>query len=387
MDVFQPSDLDFGIVFGNKNNLSRQNVHWFTDQISYRMKQLRDFMIERFEDFFPNLLRPKHMIQSALMDYFEEMKIIANATEKLPFLKGIECLGIGNVYSLNEWISGYKHNTERPDLSIFFKNEDESIINTERGIKTIDDKWVCYSVNKSSLFVSTNKSLYFPTDRALNNFQHFDLVRMKLSFKLYTGENSLRINDHTKPTTQYIGAEVIDISIQHNDVQQPLFDRLKAQTEQNYVTYSIHTTKNETYNIHSYSIHGLIYDIASILFLDAAAPWDDNKYEKRLRRLMALLLCEALIERSHGFDKDKLNMIMKSLEDIPAEETVPIEKNTIWSFIIKRFQNVYAKYKIAEEITRFREITTNLVKVNCSLIDLNEKKQKDIYSRVVVGVK
>jgi hypothetical protein len=80
-------------------------------------------------------------------------------------------------------------------------------------------------------------------------------------------------------------------------------------------------------------------------------------------------------------------MIMKSFEDIPAEETVPIEKNTIWYFIIKHFRNVYKKYKIAEEITRFREITTNLVKVNCSLIDLNEKKQKDLYSRVVVGVK
>merc|ERR1711871_1554981 len=92
------------------------------------------------------------------------------------------------------------------------------------------------------------------------------------------------------------------------------------------------------YSVESYSIHGLIYDLTRILFIEPLAPWEDNKYEKRLRRLMALLLCEALIERSNGFDKQALDLLMNGLIE---NDGFPPPPGTIWKFIIDKVQSVY----------------------------------------------
>ncbi len=267
--------------------------------------------------------------------------------------------------------------TNRPDMEIIFNNENEDINNIKQGFDQKNVSICQHSDETNSFYVTNNKSLYFARDESLTTFLHFDLVRIKLAFKLH-------LEDNLKKSSKLIGGEVIDLSIQHIDAANqspPIFETLQERKESNkYVTYSITTTKGNIYSIESYSIHGLIYDLTRILFIEPKAPWEDDKYEKRLRRLMALLLCEALIERSNGFDKQALDLLMNSLNE--GDEFYP-PPNTIWELVINKVKSVYDAFADDPNIVKFKETMSTLVRVNCELIDMNEQLKENLYSRVL----
>lgn len=151
------------------------------------------------------------------------------------------------------------------------KKEINQIINTS----TKNDKPIYISINRTVRNISND-----------NKITAFNLLRCKYNIRLFF--------KLSKPIKQYqyvyinLPGEFIDISITLMD------DYHGSIIYKNVKTFFTTKTVVDNNNIKSlkictYSLYGLIHDIQSILFDETDnAPWNDQKYAKRLERLFRL---------------------------------------------------------------------------------------------------
>ena len=149
------------------------------------------------------------------------------------------------------------------------------------------DKNVYKDRDSTNFYISANKSI-----------PDFNLVRIKINMMAeYTLDGMTHLIS--------VPGEYIDISIPHWKNTSSYFH------DGNITTYS---SKNidENDNVRelifkSYSINSIIDDLIYILFINSNFPWDDNKYDKRLIRI--LMFCAIDLFESKINDEKKISML------------------------------------------------------------------------------
>lgn len=142
------------------------------------------------------------------------------------------------------------------------------------NIKLKDIQNTIFSTNTSpNMYTSVNDALSFGEDY----ITHFCLVRTKLIFYIV-------MNDKIKKSF----GELIDVTVIAKDdaYLEHMFDHLS----ENIKTY----TFSNGFKFQGYSLEYSIYDLEKILFNQNEFPWLDEKYEKRVRRLIYLYLLKLL---------------------------------------------------------------------------------------------
>jgi hypothetical protein len=135
----------------------------------------------------------------------------------------------------------------------------------------------------SPYFVSVNKTLRFTLKDKLMGF---NLVRLKANTKAiveYPSKEQTIIN---------LAGEMIDVSILHKSSTgiHEFFSKLNT----NIKTYEYKGKHNNSFKFKATSKEYLVHDLELILFGTVEYPWVDNKYSKRIKRLLYLYLIDML---------------------------------------------------------------------------------------------
>ena len=150
-------------------------------------------------------------------------------------------------------------------------------------------------------FVSYNNDVMF----GMNAEQKFSLVRIKVNFRAY-----YTVERNSK---SYVGA--INVPGEFIDVSVPYYigdNKEKSFKWEDLKTYKFDTADKKEFD--SYSVEQYFEDIYRILYNVHKYPWDDEKYDKRLKRLVLLGYIDMLskVKNDLSFIKGKYNQF-KSL--------------------------------------------------------------------------
>jgi hypothetical protein len=206
----------------------------------------------------------------------------------------------------------YKNKTTRFDFIITNKdpNNKDSVIVYKIPPRThnlffvdndIQDKLFKDYSQGSELFITYNDTIQEERGTVPKVHIRFNLIRMKVNFQAV-----FRTQDGQYGLIN-IPAELIDVSVPHktafevgllldniqdeNAMQDP-WDRNMplSVVPYKYVKVGNETTDNFTYN--SYSRAYYIKDIEKIIFYETDYPWEDLKYQKRIKRLLFFNIVE-----------------------------------------------------------------------------------------------
>lgn len=229
--------------------------------------------------------------------------------------------------------------------------------------------------NKNVYYNSLNLSLAWRD--FFGNLIKFGLLRTKINFL---------INDKLN-----VPGELIDVSIPHkNDFEMEELNSTKKFNE--YMKKNIEKVYDQENDIKYYIIntHFIVKDLYKILFITNLFPWDDEKYEKRLARLIYFIFLDLLdnkpisiksLETIKNFFKIYLKQLNEfNFYDTGYESADKISKKIIKYHLLDNFDKIkfdkfienFKKYiksvlSIIDEILKYMEGSTkikNLYKIN-----------------------
>lgn len=155
-------------------------------------------------------------------------------------------------------------------------------------------------------YITVNDTLEWPTPTGVTKF---NLVRMKVNFN--TQVSVYTVEGESPPHQKRISGELIDVSIPHRDMKE-----LKHAFEHSEEVFHSYTVVDDTgkreMEVESYTIQYMIHDLERMLFVERTYPWEDAKYEKRLKRLFFMYLVQVL--NTH----EPIDTIMKMMEEFKA---------------------------------------------------------------------
>jgi hypothetical protein len=172
---------------------------------------------------------------------------------------------------------------------------------------------------RRSIAVSDNRALKFSSD---NIDIRFNLVRTKLYFDILLDDN------FGNEYVYSIGGELIDVSIPLDNGLIHFFNDPNNNIEYYELTFD---GNKKTIGFNSYDVENLVYDLEYMLFYGDRLPWTQNKYEKRLNRLLYLYFMDLyLYDKDRTFTNTSKIHYLKMLKDvvfnIPSND---IEKDII----------------------------------------------------------
>ena len=152
------------------------------------------------------------------------------------------------------------------------------------------DEIVAYDIDEfnkipSDYYISINNSLSYNLQDLL---MKFNLVRMKVNFVTEI------IDSEGKKRLLNLGGELIDISIAHKDTAN--LDKFFEKVNENIKEFRVE--KPISFSFKAYSLEYFIHDLELILFETVKLPWLDNKYKKRINRLLFLYFVDLLALRT-----------------------------------------------------------------------------------------
>jgi hypothetical protein len=317
---FSRSDSDYQINM--KNNLPNFNFHFYNlNKITYNlMNRLKIYFNNHYKEFF-NL---------DMVDRNKIVSIIMNANEKLESNKNqnpdniynnirrfVGCQVLDRFYYNIDGVENFiidenRMNIVDSNFKIYY--DDFSKINSRVAAQDFVRKIKPFNENNNNLmdikrndffitkeqklfsnydifYNSINKKDYNYVFQYLNetnkfvdslnarNVNNFNLHRLKISCALIFETNDNRLGLMLTPS------ELIDISFpKMNDHK---LGRLESYKYQQY-TFDTEIGK---LNYNGYSLEGFCYDLKLIIFIESSSkPWNDNKYKKRLYRLLLFSL-------------------------------------------------------------------------------------------------
>ena len=139
------------------------------------------------------------------------------------------------------------------------------------------------------------KSLYHFIYNTLNFALEFkDIHDQTIKFYLCRSKVNFRLN-HTND----ISGELIDISIPHKD-DFAIKQLSSTSVFQKFLENNIVREHNKEFNFDYYviNVHYIVHDLVNILFTQNISPWDANKYNKRLARLIYFIWIDAVNNES-----------------------------------------------------------------------------------------
>ena len=275
-ELFKRSDLDFSISI-DKDLPNYEEIYEDLSVLSYYLlDNIRDYLRENKYDFFDYFKYNKEFkiyTLKQLRKNLNNSKYIKN-TPDVSICK----IEYNNVYNEEPCAHDVIYNNISYDKFVTVTGADTQIFHPSHVGRYKHHK----IKNDNDFHISYNDTINFNTN---GNITKFNLIRMKIPFFLQTNITSLNSVENDN-TLQH--GELIDIGITHK--QSTLYV-----TQNNIDKYNI---SNTTCNI--YSISYQIYEIIFILFNSGAYPWDDNKYDKRLKRLFALLVVQNFNTKIHN---------------------------------------------------------------------------------------
>lgn len=271
---FKRSDADFSIYI-NPELKNYEIIHDDLCKLSYHIQDyIRNLIqnnLQEFFDFFKYNDEYKKKILQKNLD-------ILNKAESLKDISNIR-------YNQGKFLNLTFDNisTDNKDIYNYRKDFFSDFIKSEKNNKNIKKSDINNKNNKF-MFISINKTLEFKSN--IGDLTKFSLIRTKINF------NTILLKDNKK-TRLNIAGELIDVSIPHKK-DKSVYNIFKNFDK----AISRYTMKlnNEILSFNSYSLEFLIEDLEKILFYNAEYPWSDNKYKKRLNRLLYLYFLQMFIE-------------------------------------------------------------------------------------------
>jgi hypothetical protein len=163
--------------------------------------------------------------------------------------------------------------------------------------------------NNSYMRITYNDALEF--NSSSGEKIKFALIRTKIKFILYNC-------DYERNTY----GELIDVSISHKDTFDIMyfFNNLKN----NITRYRLEYNDKNLYFIGP-SLEYMIKELENILFKVNILPWYDEKYKKRINRLMYLYFVELFIKLDNSYDR--YTTLNKLKDELLNKSFVKIETN------------------------------------------------------------
>jgi len=136
---------------------------------------------------------------------------------------------------------------------------------------------------KSGIYQYMNETNRFIVSEEKNYNTYFTLHRVKINIILYYKTDNDTIGQFRAP------AELIDVPI-------TFYEDYKSHglNFSNVIKKYIYTLNNKSLEFYSYSLYGFIDDIYKALYVEQDYPWDDVKYNKKINRVLFLLLIYCL---------------------------------------------------------------------------------------------
>ena len=316
-EYFKRSDSDYGLFINSKFNKSDYTKHYYwMNVLSFNLlNKIGEFMDNNLDDLLPinkinndSLKNQLNKINKLLKEDRDR-----NNTQKqnrLTYFDGIkEFIGISiynQTYMTEEIPSNFlikklksssltendtiKHDYKYIDKSEFMKQHKYIPIARNKFYITVgqeDEKYyqVLCNVNdkplNSGIYQYYNETNYFSGQGQGIEFNYFTLHRLKLNIVLY-------FKTWSEKNTAYgffiCPSELIDIPVSTFD------DYKKNINFSKYFQIYENTIDNKQLIFNSYTIYGIVDDICKSIFVEEEFPWNDNKFQKKIHRLVYFFL-------------------------------------------------------------------------------------------------
>lgn len=147
------------------------------------------------------------------------------------------------------------------------------------------------------IYNSDNRTLEWPWPADPEKTTRFNLVRAKVAFNYFSR--------YLGVGRDVIGGELIDVSLPHRD--DTTFQHFMETFHKNVAEYRLKGEASEPgVTFKTYTNAYLAYDLERMLFRDKVVPWDDLKYEKRLRRLAFFYALNLFTDVSDNFTRKEI---------------------------------------------------------------------------------
>ena len=317
-DYFKRSDSDYALLINSKFDRKEYTKHYYwLNVMTYNiLTHISKFIDENIQFILPiyevtdeDLKSQLEKINKLLSDDRDRSNV--EKQKRLTYFDGVkEFIGIsiGNKTYMKEQIpekfnlkilkstsmtdnTKFKYNNEYIDKSEFMKKNRYIPIQREPFYITIKEEGGKYyqalcNINSKPLNSGVYQ-YYNETNRFVSNvgteINYFTLHRVKLNVILYFKTWS-KYETNVAYGFFQCPSELIDIPIStYDDYKKNLdFDKNLQKYE------NIIDDKSLIFN--SYSIYGIVDDICKAIFVESLYPWDDNKFEKKINRLVYFFL-------------------------------------------------------------------------------------------------
>ncbi len=326
-DNFKKSDADFQINIKDIRGLEPRFTEEFMNQVYdevtlmsyillYRIRNIIVNNVPEYIDYFNYDIKwKKKFFEEKLMLKFNQL--IENGDTESPFGPNTEFVNMNfddmilktNEQLKLEYIDFQSNNrdqflTEKNYMTrkdFIIEKEGNELILTElpyissyhnqifnNSIEYLTDINIYRHTPSTNFYISVNKSI-----------EGFNLTRLKVNFSA-----DLVDNDINTRTSVSIPGEYIDISI-------PEYTHTQAYFNDNLQNYELIQDGNLIYRFTSFKLSYFAEDLILILFINANLPWDDNKYGKRLTRLLVIFYINLLeIDVSNDIKQEFLKNLL-----------------------------------------------------------------------------
>lgn len=214
-------------------------------------------------------------------------------------------------------------------------------------------------------YASYNDSIEFRNEIS-GLYNKFGLNRIKQNYAIILTKNNNGVDEYYKLN---VPSEIIDLSIAHpashkkidsNKIQQVSIDVGNDYDEKN------------DFNFITYNIDGLFRDLMTILYEEVSFPWEDMKYEKRLKRLFILSIIDLFNnEKSENVYqiKQQLQNIMISIKNKSFE---PSNYTQLESYLLFELVQISDKYFNMNTIDSNKYTNTFIDELNVVILILDE---------------
>lgn len=249
-------------------------------------------------NYTDNTINFTHPEQNAVQQDNIAVNINNNQLTKLAYIPKFD----------SEMIFGKKSNmltsldlNDPDNMSTMIRYEIEPIhlkVSNNRNLKDLEKGQLQLygNISQSEFVISVNRATTFLSGTTLRSF---NLVRTKVSF------NTMKITN-IGPIMQKMDGELIDVSIINRDDSS--IEHFFEKRSEYVVEYKLQEDECKI-PFRSYSIEYLISDLENILFIYSSYPWEDNKYAKRLKRLIFLYYLSFFTKNNFKNNYDRMTYL------------------------------------------------------------------------------
>jgi len=345
---FKRSDADFTIYLSPTVE-NYDQVFYELALLSYLIQvEIRKQFVDRSMYYFDFATRHSEYKDQVLNSYLNEFNKLDERT--------FDSLIVGNGKTPINSESKYE---TFPDVAIRFADENFGEDLRYGFINEIQK-------DNSPFRITYNTALDFPSGSKEERRTKFALVRTKVEFNLWSGDEVI-----------HVGGELIDVSIGHR--QDSGIRHFFQHVKESVTTYKL-KYEDKILTFKSYTLKYLTEDLETILFKFNKFPWDDNKYQKRINRLFYLYFVDIFIKIEGGAERlEILEFIRNKIFKTFATSVYKKRENRL-AANLREFKDRYGSFdlNIINLTTLFSRLFVNLDSGNiASMKEMNKLLQKN----------